>query len=154
MTAHISIPPPSPLARSRSPHSYVHTYARMCISVNVYMEISRARSLTARPVLRAKQRPTFRTRRKLADGGLSSRRSPSRLLVPLPLFTPPSSLSFSPSLGPAPFLPFFFFFFSRKFLESQRGEPSLRIDVSAPDSYQPGISRIRDGKRNDTDCST
>lgn len=57
--------PISPPASSRS--------ACVCISIPIYRDISHSR--TVRPVLRAKQRPTFRTRRKLADGGLSSQRS-------------------------------------------------------------------------------
>lgn len=93
MTAHIFIPQPqSLLLHPRS--------ACVCISIPIYRDISHSR--TVRPVLRAKQRPTFRTCRKLADGGLSSQRSPS----------PFRFLSLSLS---------FFFFLSRKFLESQRG---------------------------------
>jgi len=84
-------------------------FACVCISIPIYRDISHSR--TVRPVLRAKQRPTFRTQRKLADGSLSSRRSSSSFRFSFP----PSLSCFSLSLSLS------FFFLSRKFLESQRG---------------------------------
>lgn len=129
MTAHIFIPRPHPTFSSRT------RAVRVCMYIYTYRDILHSR--TVRPVLRAKQRPTFRTHRKLADGGLSSQRSPS----PFRSFFLFLSLSLS------------FFLIAEVFRKSTRRR-NLRIDVCTPDSYQPGISRIRDGKRNDTDCST
>lgn len=71
---------PYPPASSCDPRVYVYIYT--------YRDISHSR--TVRPVLRAKQRPTFRTRRKLADGGLSSEIS----LAFFSFFPPPPSSSF------------------------------------------------------------
>lgn len=130
MTAHIFIP------RSHPTFSFRTRAARACMYIYTYRDILHSR--TVRPVLRAKQRPTFRTQRKLADGGLSSQRSLPRFFVFFFLFL---ALSLS------------FFLIAEVFRKSTRRR-NLRIDVYAPDSYQPGISRIRDGKRNDTDCST
>lgn len=81
---HPSVPSYLLLPRTRAVRASMYIYT--------YRDILHSR--TVRPVLRAKQRPTFRTQRKLADGGLSSQRSLPRFFVFFFLFLP-LSLFFS-----------------------------------------------------------